>query len=221
MSLYDQVAVVAPGMSLDRRRLLAATARSAGATTSVNDELRAARRRLAGIEAPVPSPAEARRRVAETEADLERQRERVAALRGRLRAADGAAAEAEYEAAIRELSEVETEHLTAKERLKAARRQARSARDERERRLELQDRIDNLKRTARAELVETVRPAVDDIVPAVPDSAASTVAEAAPVTAALAAVRVGTLRVPPVLACRRFEDTAGAENWLGAPVVRL
>jgi len=219
--LYDHVAVVAPGMSLDRRRLLAATARSTGATASVDEELRVARDRLAGIEAPVPSPTEARRRVAETEADLERQRERVAALRGRLRAADGAAAEAEYEAAIRELSEVETEHLTAKERLEAARRQARSARDERERRLELQDRIDNLERTARAELVETVRPAADDIVPAVPDSAASTVAEAAPVTAALAAVRVGTLQVPPVLACRRFEDAAGAENWLGAPVVRL
>ena len=162
-----------------------------------------------------------RRRVAETEADLERQRERVAALRGRLQAADGAAAESEYEAAVRELSEVETEHLAAKERLEAARRQARAARDQRERRLELQDRIDNLERTARAELVETVRPAVDDAVPAVPGSAASTVAEAAPVTAALAAVRVGTLRVPPVLACRRFEDAAGAESWLETPVVRL
>ena len=223
MSLYDQVAVVAPGMSLDRRRLLAATARSTSATTSVDGALRAARQRLAGIEAPVPSPTEARRRVAETEADLERQRERVTALRGRLQVADGAAAESEseYEAAVRELSEVETEHLAARERLKAARRQARAARDQRERRLGLQDRIDNLERTARAELVETVRPAVDDAVPAVPGSAASTVAEAAPVTAALAAVRVGTLRVPPVLACRRFEGAAGAESWLGTPVVRL
>ena len=221
MSLYDHVAVVAPGMSLDRRRLLAATARSSGATTSVDDELRAARRRLGEIEASVPSPVEARRRVAETEAGLERQRERVAALRGRLQVADGAAAESEYEAAVRELSEVETEHLAAKERLEAARRQARAARDQRERRLELQDRIDNLERTARAELVETVRPAADDAVPAVPGSAASTVAEAAPVTAALAAVRVGTLRVPPVLACRRFGDAVGAESWLGTPVVRL
>ena len=221
MSLYDQVAVVAPGMSLDRRRLLAATARSTGATTSVDGALRAARQRLAGVEAPVPSPTEARRRVAETEADLERQRERVAALRGRLGAADGAAAESGYEAAVRELSEVETEHLAARERLEAARRQARAARDQRERRLRLQDRIDNLERTARAKLVETVRPAVDDVVPAVPGSAASTVAEAAPVTAALAAVRVGTLRVPPVLACRRFEGAASAESWLGTPVVRL
>ena len=221
MSLYDQVAVVAPGMSLDRRRLLAATARSTGATTSVDGALRAARQRLAGIEAPVPSPTEARRRVAETEADLERQRERVAALRGRLQAADGAAAESEYEAAVRELSEVETEHLAAKERLEAARRRARDARDERERRLELQDRIDNLERTARAELIEAVGPAVDDVVPAVPGASVGSFGAADPVTAALAAIRVGTLRVPPVLACRRFEDTATAENWLGTPVVRL
>ena len=221
MSLYNHVAVVAPGMSLDRRRLLAATARSSGATTSVDDELRAARRRLGEIEASVPSPTEARRRVAETEAGLERQRERVAALRGRLEVADSETVESEYRAAVRELSELETEHLAARDRLEAARQRARSARDDRERRLELQDRVDNLERTARAELIEAVGPAVDDVVPAVPGASVGSFRAADPVTAALAAIRVGTLRVPPVLACRRFEDVASAEAWLGTPVVRL
>jgi len=221
MSLYDHVTVVAPGLSLDRRAALAATARSRGATASVDEELRAARERLEEPGESVPSAAAARRGVAETEADLERQRERVATLRGRLEERDDAELEAAYLEAVRELSELETEHAAARERLEAARERARRARDERERRLRLQDRVDNLERAARAELVESVRPAVDRAVPAVPGGEAACFSDADPVTAALALVRVGVVRVPVVLACRRFDDAASAEAWLGAPVVRL
>ncbi|WP_254839882.1 hypothetical protein [Natronomonas marina] len=221
MSLYDHVAVVTPEMSLDRRATLVATARSLEMTASVDEELRAARERLADLGEPVPSLPEARRRVAETEADLERQRERVATLRGRLEASDDETVEAEYRRAVQELSELETEHLAARERVETARERARSARDERERRLRLQDRIDNLEQTARTELAEAVRPAVDDAVRMVPGGDASSFSEATPVTAVLAAIRVGAVRTPVVLAVRRFPDAPSAENWLETPVVRL
>lgn len=220
MTLVDCVGVVSPGMSLDRQRMLTAVARSRGLESDLAPELAATREQLADIGEPVPSLSDARRRVAETGADLDAERERVAMLRGRLRETDDESVTAEYRAAIAELSEVETEHAAAREALMEARRRARSARDERERRLELQDRVRNLERRAAAELAEAVRPAVDEVVPTVPDSASETVSEAAPITAALAALRAGRPRVPVVLACGRFPDARRAEAWIRAPVLR-
>ncbi len=227
MTLYDHVAVVAPGLSLDRRAALAAAARSRGHTTRVDGELRAARDRLAELDEPVPSPSEARRTVADTEADLAAQRERVATLRGRLESSDGGDGDADAEArtayreAVRTLSELETDHQAALERLTAARERARDARDARERRLRLQDRIGNLERTAREELVAAVRPDADAAVTATPGATAESYSEAGAVTAALALVRVGVVRPPVVLACRRFPDAPTAEAWLETPVLRL
>lgn len=221
MSLSDHVTVVAPGIAIDRRRALAAVARSRGERTSVDGELSETRERLEGLGEPVPSLAEARRRVASAEAALESKRERVATLRGRMRASESEAAEAAFRDAIRDLSEAELEYEAAREALSERRRRARDARDARERRLRLQDRLGNLERTARAELVEAVRPTVDDLVPAVPGGDATSLAEADPVTAALALVRAGRVRTPVVLACRRFADAARAVAWLEAPVIRL
>ena len=221
MSLHEHVAVVAPGLSLARREALVAAARSRGETASVDADLRRARERLAALDEPVPRLADARRRVAEAEADLEAKRERVATLRGRLQETDdGAVAEA-YRDAIRELSEAETERAAAREELAAARERARRARDRRDERLRLEDRVANLERLAREELVAAVRPAVDAAVAETPGAEASSFEAAAPVTAALALVRAGRVRTPVVLACRRFEGAAAAESWLGAPVIRL
>jgi chromosome segregation ATPase len=217
--LYDHLAVVDPGLALDRRAALAAAARSRGVETSVDEPLSEARGRLAALEEPVPSRAEARRAVAAAESELDARRERVATLRGRLEA--GEDAEAAYREAVRTLSEVETDYHAAVERLTAARERARSARDSRERRLRLQDRVGNLERTARQELVSAIRPTADDAVADAPDAEAASYAEAAPVTAALALVRVGVVRPPVVLACRRFPDASTAEAWLGSPVIRL
>lgn len=219
--LYDHVAVIAPGMSLERRAALVATARSRGESTSVDQELRKARQRLEAIETSVPRLDNARRRVAKAEAGLEAKRERVATLRGRMQTTDDGAVAAEYREAVRELSEAETAYIAAKEALDDARREARHVRDERERRLRLQDRIGNLERTARKELIAAVRPAVTTAVPAVPGSDAERFEEADPVTAALALVRVGNVRVPITLACRRFSDARQAEEWLETPVLRL
>lgn len=221
MNLHDHVAVVAPGLSLQRREALVAAARSRGLTASVDDELRAVRERLADLDEPVPSLAAARRRVADAEADLEARRERVATLRGRLQETDDEALAEEYRVEIRALSEAETERAAAGEALAAARERARQARDVREDRLRLEDRVANLERRTREELVEAVRPEVDAAVRAAPGAEASGYEAAEPVTAALALVRVGVVRVPVVLACRRFEGAAAAEAWLEAPVYRL
>jgi chromosome segregation ATPase len=222
VSLREHVTVVAPGLDLDRREALVAAARSRGESTSVDADLERAREQLAALDEPVPSLADARRQAAEAETDLESERERVATLRGRLQECeDDGDLERAYRAAIRDLSEAETERAAAREALEDAREQARVARDERERRLRLEDRVANLERQARAELVEAVRPAVDAAVEAAPGGTATAFADAAPVTAALALVRVGRVRVPVVLACRRFESVAAAEAWLEAPVYRL
>lgn len=221
MTLRDHVGVVAPGLSLDRRETLVAVARSQGVTTTVDDELRTARERLADLGEPVPSLSAARRRVAEAEAALDAQRERVATLRGRLQSSDDGDVAEEYRAAIRALSEAETERAAAGEALANARERAREARDEREKRLRLEDRVANLERRAREELVGTVRPEVDEAVRAAPGADPQDFERADPVTAALASIRVGRVRGPVVLACRRFESATAAESWLAEPVCRL
>lgn len=208
-------------MTLDRRAALAAAARSRGIETSVDDEIESLQRRVSDFGQSVPSLSDARRRVAETEAALEEHRERVATLRGRVQALDDGSATAEYRTAIRELSEAETEHLAAVETLENARKQARSIRDERDRRLRLRDRLENRRREARAELVESIRPAADAAASSAPDGKGCSFEDADPVTAALAAVRVGTVHTPVVLACRRFSDAVEATTWLDAPVHRL
>lgn len=220
MTLVERIGVIAPGLSLDRQAVLVAVARSRGMTSEADEELAAVRERLREFDESVPALAEARRRVAETEAELDAKRERVATLRGRINETDDESVIAAYREAIRELSEAETEHAAAREELTEARRRARAVRDERQRRLELQDQVRNLERRAERELAEAVRPAVDEAVPIVPDSEASAFSDAGPITAALAALRVGRPRTPVVLACGRFPDARRAEAWLSAPVLR-
>lgn len=221
MSLYEHVAVIAPGLSLDRRRALVATARSRGESTSVDAELEAARSQLNELDESVPSLESAHRRVAEAEADLVAERERVATLRGRARECEDDSVGVEYRTAIRDLSELETEYAAACEKLERERQRAREALDDRDRRLRLENRIGNLERSAREELIERVRPDVDAAVRAAPGSGASVFESARGTTAALSLVRVGRVHTPVVLACRRFRDGSTAEEWLQAPVIRL
>lgn len=223
MSLYRHVKVIVPGMSLSRRAALAATARSLGVTTSVEESIRETEAELRSLSEPEPVPprAELRRQVAETAADLEAKRERVATVRGRLRETDDGAIEADYRDAIRALSEAETEHAAAKEALADARDRAREARDVRERRLRLEDRLGNLERRAREELIAAVSPAVETALSRVPNRDPPSFDAADPVSTALALVRVGRIETPITLACRRFPDRDSAERWLKAPVYRL
>jgi hypothetical protein len=221
MSLYRHVRVIAPGMTLDRRAALAAAARSLDITTSVDEPICEIEAELRSLSEPVPPRADLRRRVAETAADLEAKRERVATLRGRLRETDDGSVEADYRAAIRALSEAETEHAAAEEALEAARDRARAARDARDRRLRLEDRLENLEREAREELIAAISPAVGAALSRLPNRDPASFDAADPVSAALSLVRVGRIETPITLACRRFSDRDSAERWLEAPVYRL
>jgi chromosome segregation ATPase len=189
--------------------------------TSVDDSIDETEAELRSLCDSVPSRADARRRVAETAADLDAKRERVATIRGRLQETDNGSIQAEYRSAIRALSEAETDHAAAKEALAEARDRARNARDTRDRRLRLEDRLRNLERTARAELLTAISPAVETALSALPNRDFTSFEDADPVSAALALVRAGRIETPVTLACRRFPDRDSAERWLEAPVYRI
>ena len=210
--VHDHVGLVSPSMTLRTRTA------------------------LADVDVPAaPDLERARRRLAGTESAVDECRERVATLRGRIQARreDGretTGLEGELAEATAELSEHETERAAAREALSMARREARASRDARERRRRLEDRLANLKRTARDHLVEAVRDRYAAAVTAAPGEARpaddGSPADADPfavddVTAALAVARVADVRAPVVLACDRFADPAAAAAWLDAPVIRV
>lgn len=221
MSLHDHVALIAPGLSLRRREALIAVARSLGLETSVDAAINELRAELESLPEPVPSRADARLRVAETASELESKRERVATLRGRVRETDVEELKDEYRDSIRALSEAETEHIAAQEALKKSRDRARAARDSRDRRLRLEDKLGNVERTARTELVAAVEPAVEKAILEISADEVETVDDATPISTALAIARVGRIETPIVLACRRFPNRDAAERWLGVPVYRI
>jgi predicted nucleic acid-binding Zn-ribbon protein len=145
------------------RRLAAVAARSRGVTTPVDDALAAA----ATADDPVTDAAEppdlatARERVVTTGNAVERLRERVSTLRGRLQAAreidgDPADVQSELDTAMRALTEAETDELAAKQRLTRARKRARAHRDVHERRLRRHDARRNRAREARTHLAAAV-----------------------------------------------------------------
>lgn len=211
-----------------RRELLAAAARSHGDASPYDRELATAERRLRELSVPAVDVAGARKRVADAGQEQEALRERVATLRGRLVArretgAETADVEAELEDATRRLSEIETQRVAAEQALDRARERARVARETRERRLELQDHVGNLRRRAREHLAGEVREAVSDAVDAVPGGDPGP--EAGPLavddhTLHLAALRVATLEAPVVVTSDRFESAGDAADLLDAPVIR-
>lgn len=224
--LHDRVGSVGPSPAIRPRTALAVATRSRGWTTPVDGRLAAARERLAeaDVELADADLAARRRRVAEAAAQTDALRERVAEARGRVLAAAGADGESgdRLEDAVRQLSEVETAAVAAREAHRRGRVAARGERDRLRERLRLADEVANLERRARADLVERALPAYRAALAAVPDTAApSDPFAAAPDAMALAVARVGHLRAPVVLGCGRFPDARSASRWLRAPVVRL
>jgi len=161
--VHERAGYVRPGMGLRVRTALAAAARSRGLTAPQDERRRAVYERLGALDPPSdPDLAAARRRVAGTTDEVERLRERVATLRGRLSAAreagrDAGEIEAELNATARDLAEAETERAAAREAVERARRRARKARDRRERRRRLEEKLANLARDARAHLAAFLR----------------------------------------------------------------
>lgn len=223
--LHEFVGHVPPDASLRTRAALAAAARSRGVESARDPEVRRLRDRLAAIDPDRVDTREHRRRLAEAGETVERLRERVARLQGRLRSRreageDTEAAEEALAEAARELSEAETERAAAEQALERARRRRRAARDAREERLRLQDRIDNLRRAARAELAGRLADEFRAATRALPGGEGIGT-DADPVTRALATVRVGEPSAPVVLSCRRFAGAGAAAEALSAKVVRL
>ncbi|WP_121820206.1 DUF7856 family protein [Halostella salina] len=230
--VHERVSPVVAGSTVAVRAALAAAARSRGLASPVDDELAEARAELANLNPPSVDCETARRRVAEAGEREAALAERVSELRGRVEALETAAAEGDADAvddertaAIRELSEVRTERIAAEQALRSARETARAARDARDRRLRLEDRVANRRRTAREHLAAALASEFADAVDAVPGEGRVTDPPAGfegdPVTAALAVVRVAAVDAPVVLACDRFERPSAAAERLGAPVVRV
>lgn len=152
---------------------LAAAARSRGRTSSVAGELAELRETLDEIAIEPVDVETARRRVAAASGEEARLKERIAALRGDVRArraVDAATDETlgDLESAAAELSSAQTERIAAEQAFEQARKRATRTRDERERRLRLLDRLQNRRRDARQELAREMYPTFRDVLTEVP-----------------------------------------------------
>lgn len=230
--VHDHVGHVHGDMTFDSRAALAAAARSRGETAPQREELDAVRAELASLSTPDVDPDGIRRRVAETGASEERLRERVATLRGRVRALEesgdaggGDAARGELRDAIRELTEAETERIAAEQLFDRLERERRDVRDVRDRRLELQDRAANLERAAREHLADAMADRFRDAVAALPGGGAPGDGPDGyrddPVTAALATARIANVDAPLVVEPDRLGGAASAARRLDAAVVSV
>lgn len=224
--LHKLLGHVSEPMEFDRQSAMVAAARSRGMKISVENKLTRTRKLLSERE---PKQTEvdreaARRRVAETAREIESLRERVATCRGRLQAmreqGESEGAESAYRDAIRKLSEAETEHVAALERLNRDRLLARQVRNDREQWLRLTDRLDNLERTARRELHTSIEPILERAITEVPWNAPP-LSQADDTTTALAILRVSACTLPVVLSCRRFPSVKAAREYLRMPVLQL
>lgn len=229
--VHDRVGVVREGAGPWLRGALAAAARSLGERAPQDDEVEALRARLDDRDRPDLGLADARRRLAAAGDEEARLRERVATLRGRVDALAEAGAEAAREAAaadladaLRALTETETERIAAEQRLEALEARAREARDRRDERMALEDRLANRERAAREHLAGAIYDRFRAAVRTLPgDGTAGDRPggyEGDPTLAALAVVRVASVDAPVVVATDRLGDARETADRLDAPVVR-
>lgn len=170
--IHAHIARLTPEVEVDRTAALAAVGAVRGIETPHDDDVAAARESLRSLSPPAVDAEAlraARRRAAAAGSETERLRERVATLRGQVTAlrAEGdddavADAEASLSEATRRLSEASTDRVAAAQRLSMLEERAQRARDERERKLRLEDRIGNLKRAVRSARADAVAPAFRD-----------------------------------------------------------
>ncbi|WP_144905026.1 DUF7856 family protein [Halobellus captivus] len=246
---HAHVARLAFDTRIRTRAALAAVAFDRGVETPHDDDLLEAARSLRS-HSPAPIDdgelRDARRKAAEAGAETDRLRERVATVRGRVTALREAAADdarrspetdegvADAETALsdatRRLSEAATERVAATQRLKLLEAQARNARDGRNTRISLEDRLENCRRKVRAARVdavsdefhaarrETVR-RVHGLDEAASDALPTDVPE---FVDALAVARIAPIRAPVVVAgdvVGAFGGADAAFEWLDAPLV--
>ena len=236
--IHAHIARLDPEIEIDRTAALAAIGAVRGIETPHDDDVAAARESLRSLSVPAVDTEAlraARRRAAEAGSETERLRERVATLRGQVTAlrAEGdddavADAEASLSEATRRLSEASTDRIAAAQRLSMLEERAQRARDERERRLQLEDRIGNLERAARSARADAVAPEFRDakrrIGSIVERSAAETPGADTPagLRDALAVAAIALFRAPVVVDPAVVDAIGGrdaVETLLDAPLV--
>ncbi len=214
-------------------RLAAVAARSRGVTTPVDDALAAAATAddLVTDATEPPDLATARERVVTTGNAVERLRERVSTLRGRLQAAretdgDPTDVQSELDTAMRALTEAETDELAAKQRLTRARKRARAHRDAHERRLRRHDARRNRAREARTHLAAAVADRLataTERVTDITDRGRATfdpdTVTGDPVTLHLAALVVAETAEPVVVGVADLADLPALAELLAVPVI--
>ena len=210
---------------LDR---VVAAARSRGHRPPVERKLAAAQRELQTLSVETVDTASTRQRLADAGREVERLREEVATARGRLQSrremnADTADAESALADATKRLSAAETERIAAEQAHAAAQQRVREAREARERRLRLQDRVANRQRDTRHALATAVSEAFSAAVDTVPGEASLSLdpleTDGDDVTAALAAARIADLQAPVVDSTGLFDSAAIAAETLGCRVL--
>ena len=212
------------------RTELAAAARSRGTTSSKAATLEALCDSLASITPESVDLDTPRRRVAEANGREERLKERVATLRGDVRARREVDAESDeqleaLESAAAELASAQTERIAAEQALERARERASHARDERERRLELRDRLENERREARRELANEIYSAFCNVVGDVPGGgsacpgSAPSAYEGPALTASFAAVEVADIERSVVVDAEVAGWVAEKDGTVPEPVV--
>lgn len=171
----------------------------------------------------------ARQRVAETGTEVERLRERVAMLRGRLQARRETETEVEtvqsaLDTAMRSLTEAETEQLAAEQRLTQIRTAVRSVRDDRRKSMRRTDARQNRLRDAREYLADAVS---EPFAAAVEQFETVELSSLDGVTAHLAAIAVAETAESVILGVSRrdsavqFDSAERVAKRLGTSVVLL
>lgn len=223
--VFEHVGHIGPTTTISRRTAVAAVARSRGRTPSFDDEIRELREERAEIHVSAVDVPAALATVAEAGETVESLRDRVARLGGVVAASDDGDVEADVDAMTRaqsslrtaaaELADAETTLHAARQELARERERQRAANDARERRLELEDRLGNLRRAAREELVDREAARLRRALDAIPDWPHA-VADA---RLALAIARNAAVRVPLIVESGPFRTPGQARACLAAPVV--
>lgn len=218
--LFEHVGRIEPTTTIPRRTAIAAAARSRGQASSFDEEIRNCRRELATIDVPSADVPAALETLADAGETVDSLRDRVARLGGVVAASDTdpervEAAQSSLRDAAAELAAAETAHHAARQELARERDRQRAANDARERRLALEDRLENRGRAARRELADREATRIRRALDAVPDwDGASDDARLA-----LAIARTAAVRAPVVVESGPFRTPGQARACLAAPVV--
>ncbi len=218
--VHRHVRRIDPSTTITRETtVLAAAARSRGETTEFDDQIDAVSAEISAIDLPTADVPAAVRAVNDAEREVDAHRDRVARLGGIVAARDEpdavSDAQSELRTAAAELAAAETDHHAARQELARERDRQRAANDARERRLRLQDRLENLRRDARQELADREGGRIDralDAIPRWPDAIPDS-------RLALAVVRTASIRSPVVIVDGPFRTSVHARACLAAPVI--